>query len=65
METRSPLTEVLTPIEAAALLKVRPSWCYEAARTGRVPYLKLGRHLRFLRSDLEAWLLEQRVEARH
>lgn len=59
-----PLAEVLTPTEAAALLKVRPSWMYEAARVGGVPYLKLGRHLRFLRSDLEAWLIEQRVAAR-
>ena len=60
----SPLAEVLTPTEAATLLKVRPSWIYEAARTGRLPYLKLGRHLRFLRSDLEQWLVEQRVAAR-
>jgi excisionase family DNA binding protein len=63
-ENGSSLADVLTPKEAAALLKVRPSWLYEAARTGRVPYLKLGRHLRFLRSDLEAWLVEQRVAAR-
>jgi excisionase family DNA binding protein len=58
------LSEVLTPSEAAALLKVKTSWLYEAARTRRLPYLKLGRHLRFLRSDLEAWLVEQRVAAR-
>jgi excisionase family DNA binding protein len=59
-----PLAELLTPVEAAALFKVKTSWLYEAARTKRVPYLKLGRHLRFLRSDLEAWLVEQRVSAR-
>jgi excisionase family DNA binding protein len=59
-----PLGEVLTPVEAAALLKVRPSWLYEAARSGRIPHLKLGRHLRFLRFDLEVWLGEQRLAAR-
>jgi excisionase family DNA binding protein len=46
--------------EAAALLSVRPSWVYEAARGDKLPHLKIGRHLRFLRSDLERWVAEQR-----
>ena len=57
----SPLSEpLLDPQAAAALLSVRPSWIYEAVRTGRVPHLKIGRHVRFLRSDLEQWVLDQR-----
>lgn len=60
-----PLTEpLLKPADAAALLNVRPSWVYESVRTGRLPCLKLGRHVRFLRQDLETWLLEQRVGGR-
>lgn len=51
---------LLTPAEAAALLRVRTSWVYGAAREGKLPALKLGRHLRFLRSDLEAWIDAQR-----
>jgi excisionase family DNA binding protein len=52
----------LTPQEAAQYLRVRPSWVYEAARARRLPHLRLGRHLRFLRADLDAWVAANRVE---
>jgi excisionase family DNA binding protein len=51
---------LLTPKDAAALLTVRPSWVYEAVRGGKLPHIKLGKHIRFLRGDLEQWLLEHR-----
>lgn len=58
---REPLREpLLTPAQAAALLAVRTSWIYDAAREGRLPTIHVGRHIRFLRSDLEAWVLKQR-----
>lgn len=61
----SSLSEPLLDAQAAAaLLSVRPSWIYEAVRTGRVPHLKIGRHVRFLRSDLERRVLSQRRAAR-
>jgi excisionase family DNA binding protein len=47
---------LLTPAEAAALLSVKTSWIYEAVRTGRLPCLRLGRHIRFTRAMLEEWL---------
>jgi excisionase family DNA binding protein len=57
-----PLAEPLLDATAAArLLSVRPSWIYEAVRDGRLPHIKIGRHIRFLRSDLEAWVLSKRV----
>ncbi len=63
--SRNPLGEpLLTPGEAARLLSVKTSWIYEAVRSRRLPHLKIGRHLRFLRSDLEAWVADQRVERR-
>jgi excisionase family DNA binding protein len=49
---------LLRPIEAAELLSVRPSWIYEAVRTNRLPCLRVGRHIRFTREMLEAWLAE-------
>lgn len=48
---------------AAELLTVKPSWVYEAVRSGRLPHLKIGRHIRFLRTDLEAWIECQRSGA--
>ena len=51
---------LLTPAEAAELLAVRTSWIYEAVRNGSGrPAIRLGKHIRFTRSMLEAWLLER------
>jgi len=61
--TSSPITladgPLLRPDEAAHLLAVKTSWIYEAVRTSRLPCLRIGRHIRFTRSMLEDWLVEQ------
>ena len=49
-------TPLLTPAEAAQLLAVKPSWIYEAVRSGTLPCLRIGRHIRFTRTMLEGWL---------
>lgn len=55
-----PLVEpLLDACSAAALLNVRVSWVRDAAREGKLPCLRVGRHLRFTRVMLEAWLVEQ------
>lgn len=56
---------LLRPDDAAKLLSVKPSWIYEATRTGRLPHLKIGRHLRYLRTDLEDWVKDQREPRRN
>jgi excisionase family DNA binding protein len=57
--------EILTVAEVAAMLKLSKSQIYEMTnkrtRTGSIrenpiPYLRLGRSLRFRKSDIEAWL---------
>jgi excisionase family DNA binding protein len=52
---------LLKPAEAARLLAVRPSWIYDAVRTGRLPAIRVGKHLRFTRSQLEEWVADQSV----
>jgi excisionase family DNA binding protein len=52
---------LLRPADAAELLSVRPSWIYEAVRTNRLPCLRVGRHIRFTREMLEAWLADQEL----
>lgn len=47
---------LLKPEQAAELLSVRVSWIYEAVRSGRLPCLRLGKHIRFTREMLETWL---------
>jgi excisionase family DNA binding protein len=56
------LTEpLLKPSDAADLLAVRTSWIYEAVRSGTLPCLQIGRHVRFTRSMLEEWLATRTV----
>jgi len=54
----APALDLLTPQEVAALLKVPLSWVYDAAEDGRLPKIKLGRHLRF-RADTLAAMIER------
>jgi excisionase family DNA binding protein len=53
---------LLTADEVAQLLAVPRSSVYEYARRQHAPLpgLRIGRHLRFHRSDVELWLAEQR-----
>jgi excisionase family DNA binding protein len=58
--TRSRLNNpLLRPEQAAELLSVKASWIYDAVRTGRLPCLRVGRHIRFTQAMLEEWLAEQ------
>jgi excisionase family DNA binding protein len=50
---------LLRPEQAAELLAVKPSWVYEAVRTGRLPCVRVGRHIRFTRKMLEDWLADR------
>jgi excisionase family DNA binding protein len=47
---------LLRPDQVAALLAVKTSWVYEAVRSGQLPCLRIGRHIRFTRAMLEEWL---------
>ena len=47
---------LLRPEQAAQLLSVKTSWIYDAVRTGRLPCLRVGRHIRFTQAMLEDWL---------
>ena len=47
--------------DAAALLGIPRSSVYAYARCGELPHVKIGRHVKFVRSDLERTLIERRV----
>jgi excisionase family DNA binding protein len=51
--------QLLTADEVPELLRLPVSTIYDLARTGRLPHLKIGRALRFSRSDLEVHLAER------
>ena|SRR6267378_1912979 len=56
-------SEVLTVAEAAALLKVPPSSIYEwtryrgSHRGTPLPHRKIGKYIRFLRSEIDEWIV--------
>ena len=55
---------LLKPAEVADRLGVSRAWLYEAARTGRIPCIRLGDErgpLRFIEADLEEWLSQARA----
>jgi hypothetical protein len=52
-EAGSPLDELLTSRQVGALLQLRISTVEDYARRGILPSLKLGRHRRYLRSQVE------------
>jgi excisionase family DNA binding protein len=60
------LDELLTVDEVAQLLKVPKSWVYERTRyrgTGQLPFIKLGKYLRFEESAIRTFLEQQRRNA--
>lgn len=48
--------EVLTIDELATYLKVSKSTLYKLAQEGKVPGQKIGKHWRFRRQTIDAWL---------
>jgi len=55
-------SDLLTPDELAARLKVRPTWVYEKLRQRGpipLPHFKMGRYLRFSWAAVSTWLQAQ------
>ncbi len=48
--------EVMTVSEVAEYLRVNPQTVYRKAKVGELPAVRIGRSIRFRRSELEAWL---------
>jgi hypothetical protein len=64
--------EILTPAQLAGRLHVKPSWVYEQTRERAdvrtpdpLPFIKMGRYLRFDWRDVVAWLDRQKRGTRN
>ena len=58
---------LLTVHDTARLLKVSVTWVYEHVRPDtddRLPFVKLGKYLRFDRRDLQTYIDTKRTESR-
>ena len=47
---------LLTAVELARWLRVAPRTVYRFVRHAQLPYVRVGRGLRFKRADVEAWM---------
>jgi excisionase family DNA binding protein len=48
--------DLLTLDELCEFLKVGRAWVYRQTREGNIPFIKLGKYLRFERTKLKRWL---------
>jgi excisionase family DNA binding protein len=58
------MQDLLRPAEVARKLGVSRTWLYDAAKTGRIPSIRLGGPegpVRFIEADVERWLEEARA----
>lgn len=50
------LGEILTVAEVAKYLRINPQTVYRKAKAGELPAVRIGRAIRFRKSELDAWL---------
>lgn len=56
---------LMTADQAGALLGVPATWLLAEARAGRIPHVRLGRYVRFVRADLITWVDERKQGPGH
>jgi len=57
------MDELLRPAEVARKLGVSRAWLYDAAKSGRIPSIRIGGAagpVRFIERDLDAWIEQAR-----
>ena len=50
------MEKLLTPQEIAEVLGVQPSTIYQWTHQGYIPYVKIGKFVRFKEKDVERWV---------
>ncbi len=50
------LSDVMTVSEVAVYLRVNPQTVYRKAKAGELPALRIGRAIRFRKSELDEWM---------
>jgi excisionase family DNA binding protein len=55
-----PESEFLTVKEAAARLRMSPSWLYLQVETGQIPHIRFGSSIRFVLGTLNNWIAKTR-----
>ena len=56
------MNELLSMEEVAKLLSVKISWIRSLVFKKQIPYLKIGKHIRFSTTEIEKWVEERRIQ---
>lgn len=56
------VAELLTVQEISNFLKVPKHYIYHLTHAKKIPFIKIGGHLRFRRSDIDKWLRSMEVQ---
>jgi len=61
-KTASSKTDVLFTVKSLTeYLSVSDQWVYERVKFKEIPHVKMGKHLRFKKKEIDLWLDSQRV----
>ena len=66
MDKTQTIDQLLTPEETAEILRVKLSWLYQHTRRrsqDRIPFVKVGRYLRFREQDLLAYIESRQLKS--
>ena len=66
MDNSQAIEHLLTPQEVAEILRVKLSWLYQHTRRrtqDRIPFVKIGRYLRFREQDLVAYIESRKLKS--
>jgi len=58
---KSSKSELMTAMETCRFLKITQQTLYRHLRSRHIPAFKLGNEWRFVRSDLERWIRDDRT----
>lgn len=47
--------KIYTPESLAIYLKINTSWIYKKVSLRKIPFFKMGKYLRFRKSDIDTW----------
>jgi excisionase family DNA binding protein len=54
--------ELLTIAELSNLLNVKPSWLRSMVFKKQIPFLKIGKHIRFSKAEIQKWIEERKIQ---
>lgn len=59
------MLSLLTPEEISKILNVKLSTIYKWTHMGTIPFIKIGKLIRFREEDIKEWVEKKKVKNKH